>query len=344
MTHLSVEHSLFDQGALTQAIAGRYELGAISSLVLHRSYVNDVYRIETRTGAEFFLKIARRSWRNAQDVAWNVALQRHLHRHHLSVAEPVPQRDGEVVCVLDAPEGERVAVLYKATPGAKPRPPFSPELYARVGATTARMHNALDHFAVPCPQPDRTTSWLIERSAAIVDSSLDREDANRGFIVEFSRWLANDVERRAPALDWGVCHGDLTLDNLTVGHDGTISLFDFDLAAPAWRASEPVGVYTWSLEDPAARPLWKAFLAGYRSERAFSAGDEAAVPPLAAAHDLWDLAHEIEHWRSWSGDWRSTPEVVSERIGRLRTWAERLGMPATADRRPDLPVRSETIV
>lgn len=328
MTHLAVEHSLFEQGALAEEITRRYKLGAVASLVLHRSYVNDVYRIETCTGAVYFLKIARRSWRNVQDVAWSVALQRHLLRHHVSVAEPVPQRDGDPVCVLDAPEGRRAAVLYKATAGSKVRPPVSPELYERVGAATARMHNALDNFDLRCPQPHRTANWLIERSGGIIGAVLDRDDADRLFVGRFSRWLAADMERRAPALDWGVCHGDLTLDNLTVDHDGLISLFDFDLAAPAWRASEPGGVYTWSLEVPAARPLWKAFLVGYRSEREFSANDEAAVPALAAAYDLWDLAHEIEHWRLWSGDWRTTPEVVSERIERLRRWAERLGMPA----------------
>ncbi len=329
MRHLAVEHSLFEQGALTQEVARRYELGAISSFALHRSYVNDVYRIETSQGSIYFLKIARRSWRRTEDVAWHVALQRHLLRHRVSVAEPVPQRNGDLVCIFRAPEGPRPAVLYRATPGSKPRPPVPSELYGQVGAATARMHNALDHFDLQCPRPGRTVSWLIERSGTIAETSLDRDDANRDFIRIFSQRLAADVERRAPDLDWGMCHGDLTLDNLTVDHDGTISFFDFDLAAPAWRASEPSGVYTWSLEDSTARPLWKAFLVGYRSERSFSEGDEAAVPPLAAAYDLWDLAHEIERWRQWSGDWRSTPELVSARIERLRTWAQRLEMPVS---------------
>lgn len=328
MRHLAVEHSLFEQGALTQEVARRYELGTITSFALHRSYVNDVYRIETSQGSIYFLKIARRSWRTSEDVTWQVGLQQQLLRHHVSVAAPVPQRNGDLVSMLDAPEGQRAAVLCESTPGSKARLPVSPELYTQVGAATARMHNALDHFDPPCPRPGRTVTWLIERSGSIVEASLDRDDANRDFIKTLSQRLAADVNHRATALDWGVCHGDLTLDNLTVERDGTVSFFDFDLAAPAWRASEPSGVYTWSLEDPIARPLWKAFLAGYRSERSFSEGDEAAVLPLAAANDLWDLAHEIEHWRMWSGDWRSTPDIVSARIERLRGWAERLGMPA----------------
>lgn len=327
MTHIAVVHSLFDTDSLRDVITSRYGIGPVSSFALHRSYVNDVYRIETGTGAMFFLKIARHTWRQADDVAWDVALQRHLLQHHVSVAEPIPQRDGEPVCVLDAPEGPRAAVLYRATRGTKPEPPFLPDLYEQVGAAAARMHNALDRFDLPPPRPGRNVSWLIERSGELIAKSLEPDHPDRTFVEGFSAGLAADVHARSPALDWGICHGDLTLDNLTVAVDGTISFFDFDLAAPAWRASEPSGIYTWSMEDPAARPLWRAYLAGYRSERAFSNDNEATIPHFAAACELWDLAHEIEHWRKWSGDWRTTPEIIAERIARLRVWAHRLTLP-----------------
>lgn len=324
MTHIPVAHSLLDMGSLAEIIEQRYGVGRFSSFELYRSYVNDVYRMETVHGATFFLKIARRAWRTREDVAWTVALQQHLRRHHVSVSEPIPQRDGEAVCLLDAPEGARAAVLYAETPGSKPRPPITPEIYEAVGKATGRMHDAMDHFDLPSPRPGRTVAWLIERSGAIVASSLEGAEADRSFVETFSTWLAAEVGHRAPGLDWGVCHGDLTLDNVTIDRDGTVSFFDFDLAAPAWRASEPTGVYTWSLEDASVRPLWDAFLIGYRTERAFSDDDEAAVPHLAAAYELWDLAHEIEHWRQWSGFWRTTPQIVAERIERLRVWAERL--------------------
>lgn len=326
VTHIPVAHSLFEAKALTKIIEQRYDIGRIASVQLYRAYVNDVYRVETTRRTTSFLKIARCAWRTQEDVARTVALQQHLRRHHVSVSEPIPQRDGEAVCLLDAPEGVRAAVLYAETPGNKPRPPVTPEIYEAIGNATGRMHDAMDHFDVPSPCPGRTVARLIERSGAIVASSLEGGKADRSFVEMFSTWLAAEVGHRAPGLDWGVCHGDLTLDNVTIDRDGTVSFFDFDLAAPAWRASEPTGVYTWSLEDASVRPLWHAFMIGYRTERAFSTHDEAAVPHFAAAYELWNLAHEIEHWRQWSGLWRTTPRIVAERIERLRVWAERLGL------------------
>lgn len=319
-------HSLFETDALAKVIEQRYGIGPFSTFDLYRSYVNDVYRIETYRGTAYFLKIARRAWRTPEDVAWNVALQQHLGRHRVSASEPIAQRDGEPVCVLDAPEGARAAVLYAETPGAKPQPPITPRLYKAVGRATARMHDALDRFDAPAPRPGRTVQWMVDRSGGIVADALDPNDPDRAFVAGFTSRLSKDIESRSPALDWGICHGDLTLDNVTVDRDGTISFFDFDLAAPAWRASEPTGIYTWAQDEPSVRPLWDAFLTGYRSERAFSERDEAAVPCFAAAYELWDLAHEIEHWRQWSGLWRTTPQIVGKRIERLRTWAQRLGL------------------
>lgn len=326
MTHLPAVHSLLDTGTLAGIIERRYDIGRIAVVQLYRSYVNDVYRVETSRGTTFFLKIARQAWRTPEHVAWDVALQQHLHRHHVSVSEPMLQRDGEAVCVLGAPEGARAAVLYAETQGIKPQPPFTPAIYEAVGSGAARMHSALDHFDVPSPRPGRTVAWLVERSGVIVASSLERTDEDRSFVETFSAWLAAEIETRAPALDWGVCHGDLTLDNVTIDVNGTVSFFDFDLAAPAWRSSDPSGIYAWALDEPSARPLWEAFLVGYRTERTFSMHDEAAVPHFAAAYELWDLAHEIEHWRQWSGLWRTTPQIVAERIERLRVWARRIGV------------------
>lgn len=116
MTQIPVVHSMFETAALARIIGQRYAIGRIAAVELYRSYVSDVYRVETGQGATYFLKIARRSWRTLEHVAWEVALQQHLRRHRVAVSRPIPQRDGETVCVLDAPEGARAAVLYAEMP------------------------------------------------------------------------------------------------------------------------------------------------------------------------------------------------------------------------------------
>jgi Ser/Thr protein kinase RdoA (MazF antagonist) len=314
---------VFVAEAFGSFVEDRYTIGRVVECVLYRSYANEVYRIRAAQGTTYFFKVARRSWRSLDDVRWEAELQIHLNRHRIPVAEPLPQRSGNVVAVLEAPEGRRAAVLYEETLGQKPHPPHSPALYSAFGAAAARMHDAMDRFDAPSPRPARSTEWLVTMSTAIVSAQLALHSDERAFVDAFGTWLAGEIDSRAPSLEWGICHGDLTLDNLRIDDNGTVTFFDFDLATPAWRVSDLCGLYTWSLSDDSAVPLWHAFLAGYRTERRFTEAEEAAVPFFAAAYDLWDLAHEIEHWRRWSGLWRSTDQIIAERLGRLRQWQER---------------------
>ena len=90
-----------------------------------------------------------------------------------------------------------------------------------------------------------------------------------------------------PSLDWGICHMDLTLDNVHVAEGLTV--FDFDSAGACWRAVEPYGVLRFS------EPYFRAWLAGYRSVRPF--GDRRR-----------DGGGGVRHRRPIFGWWRGSSE------------------------------------
>ncbi len=101
--------------------------------------------------------------------------------------------------------------------------------------------------------------------------------------------LSTELDRLCPALAWGVCHGDLTLDNFTITESERITFIDFDLASTSWRARDLSGVYAFSRLDPEAGNFWEAFLGGYRTVRPFGVTDERSVPLMHAVNQLWDL-------------------------------------------------------
>ena len=88
---------------------------------------------------------------------------------------------------------------------------------------------------------------------------------------------------------------------------------DFDSAGPSWRAIEPSGVLRFWAEG------FRSWLGGYRSVRAFSEADEAAVAVLAVVADFrvvtWklglavssqapllqasDLPEVVDGWVAW---------------------------------------------
>ena len=80
-------------------------------------------------------------------------------------------------------------------------------------------------------------------------------------------------------LERGICHMDLTLDNVHVNGDD-LTVFDFDSACRCWRAIEPHGVVKHSTSS------FRAWLSGYRSVRRFTRTEEQAVWVFAIIGEL----------------------------------------------------------
>lgn len=96
--------------------------------------------------------------------------------------------------------------------------------------------------------------------------------------------VARDAPRR------GVCHCDLTLDNVHIEND-TITVFDFDTAAEHWRAAEPQGVFQSAAMTGA--PWWDAWRAGYAEVRDVAEQDETYVPWFVLIAQLENTAWKL---------------------------------------------------
>ena len=209
-------------------------------------------------------------------------------RHLVAHGAPVAPVVGEphVMTVDGTP---RVASMFEWAPGAKPAP--SRDTYLLLGATAARIHAAADTFARP--------TYRTYDLAVLVDEQLVRM---RPLLERCGRW--DDVVAMTDALrsridgrplDRGVCHIDLTLDN--VHRDGdTMIAFDLDSAGECWRAFEPYGVLLYS------RSFFHDWLEGYRAVRPFSPADEAAVEAFAVVGDLRVVAWKLGVAESSTGD------------------------------------------
>jgi Ser/Thr protein kinase RdoA (MazF antagonist) len=115
-----------------------------------------------------------------------------------------------------------------------------------------------------------------------------------------------------PALDRGICHMDLTLDNVH-RHGESITVFDFDSAGACWRSIEPHGVLRSSQE------FFEAWLDGYRSVRPFKRHDEQAVTAFSILGDVRVVAWKLGVARSSRGK----PLLgISDLPGVVDTWLD----------------------
>lgn len=233
--------------------------------------VNDVFVVETPTD-RLALKLYHAK-RTLEQVQWEVDLLLHLRKGHAPVVAPVPGRDGPVELLMV--EGtSRVAVLYEWAPGEKPSP--SPAVYGLLGAAAAHVHAAADSFSSSLPREAYDAHALIDEQLWRMKEHLcqaGRWDQAVALGSRLREFLSNG------RLERGICHMDLTLDNVHVNGDD-LTVFDFDSACRCWRAIEPYGVVQHSTSS------FQAWLSGYRSVRRFTKTEEQAVWAFAIIGEL----------------------------------------------------------
>jgi Ser/Thr protein kinase RdoA (MazF antagonist) len=182
-------------------------------------------------------------------------------------------------------------VLFAYAPGTKPQPPFSSALYEQFGQAIARLHQVADSFVATHPRQALDTALLIDEPVMLAAPLLpDLNDRN--WLLELASLLKEQIAAYAAAgLDWGVVHGDASLDNLHVTQDGSIVLYDFDSAGLGWRAADLQG---WAAHHEDYQSRWDAFHLGYTRVRPLPEINRVAAPYLTLAWDLWGLKIDLE--------------------------------------------------
>lgn len=301
-------------------LAGRYPIPQPTSVQLLRSYTNDVYLVRA-AHERYVLKLYGLGWRTAPEIRYELALLNHLASSGVAVAQAIDTGDHEAVQTIEVDGLIRHAVLFPYAPGAKPQPPFNPALYEHEGRTVAAMHGAADTFVTTYPRQAMDEQFLLDRPLELIQPHLtdatDRQFFHR-FVTELRARIGELADR---GLDWGPCHGDVTLDNFHLTDDGQIVWYDFDLGGPGWRAGDLQG---WAKRLPDATPLWDAFLRGYQDVRPLAPVNIDAAPALCAAVEVYGITIDLRYRVLPQGD-AATQAYLARAIANLRSWATCLG-------------------
>jgi Ser/Thr protein kinase RdoA (MazF antagonist) len=209
---LPVLRSLPDPDALATHLGHLYGI-EFTGCTLLRSLVNDVYDATAANG-RYVVKLYRSGGWASAEIRWETGLSAHLSAAGLPVPPIVALPGGELTGVLDAPEGPRPFTVSAFVDGTKPQPPFDDELYRDFGVLVARFHEAADSYSPDFPRrPDDLAHRLDEPLAQILPL-VGRAEEN--LLRALADAVRNNVGQYSDALDNGVCHGDVTLDNVVV--------------------------------------------------------------------------------------------------------------------------------
>ena len=261
-------------------------------------------------GVRYALKVYRPGVRSPDQVQWEVDLHRHLMAAGAPVAHLVGGSAGFVE-TIDVGGARRLAVLSHSAPGTKPKP--TEETYRLLGRAAAEIHEACDDFATSPPWRVSTLDTEVHDQLALLRPALGRIgrwDAAAGLAKVISRFISDQLER-------GICHNDLTLDNVHIDSD-RITVFDLDSAGEHWRASEPQGLYHSSVLTD--RPWWTIWLASYTAVRPMSEADQRAVPYFVLMQQFENTAWKLGLTPTSVGE-QLGEDQLEERVDQWVAWA-----------------------
>ena len=275
-----------------------------------KTLANDVLMVASDEG-KFALKIYNPNSRTSDEVSWEIELVLHLIKNDVSVAKPVAGVQGYVSTFTIDGE-KRTVVLFKWAEGGKPTP--SEDTYFLIGKAAAKIHQAAETFHKSSTREVYDSEYLIDHQLILIKDVLNEVDLWQE-VKDLTDRLKQYLKKLT--LDIGICHIDLTLDNVHISN-GNIIVFDFDSAAVCWRSYEAWGVLK------TAQWRFDAWLNGYRSVRAFSADNVKAVECFVIIGDIANTVWKLGFAKSSRGEplmkTSELPSVVNEWL----SWEKRI--------------------
>lgn len=315
-------HSILSPQALAAEVLPRFGVDSRSDVQYFQAGFNDTYRVETRDGKVYFLRVYRHGWRTRADALYELDVLDHLRRKGVSVAYPIATRDGGFLVDVAASEGERYASLFRLAKGRALSYDGDPTPTARrYGSAVAAMHNALDDFTSEHGRFEVNLDHLIDRPLRFVEPILARRVEDWDCLQRFAGAVRASIEALPERdLERGVCHGDLQCYHAHLDDDGILTFYDFDCGGFGYRAYD-LAVFRWCarLEDQETT-RWEPFLAAYRAARGVADLDVNAVPLFVCARHIWHMGVHAENASHW-GHGGLDDGYYTRRLGALRELA-----------------------
>ncbi|NUU78145.1 phosphotransferase [Paenibacillus xylanilyticus] len=272
------------------ALSDQYDIGQWKECLFWLRGLNDTYRVKTSTGM-YILRVYRTEV-GEEEVGAELSVLSQLKAILNSsacadVGEHLNKKDNSGYTVLDAPEGKRMAVMFRYINGIENNLQDEESCYA-FGQSAAELHKAMDQVVLEQPRYELNTPFLIDQPLERIVAYIGESHEAVPFLHTFTQELKKRITASSDGLEWGLCHGDMHGNNNAFQQENSFTHYDFEWAANGWRAYDLAQVKARKRQSAEQKEaLWKALMAGYRSIRRFSPEDEQAVDLFIVARRFW---------------------------------------------------------
>lgn len=254
--------------------------------------INDSYKIASDEG-EFLLRIYRKGWRNTAEINFEIDVLNFLKAGDAKVAFPVKRKDGSYITCVNAPEGERFAIMTKFAGGKKDEG-ITDENISLFAEGVASIHSITDKFTSIHERFLLNLEYLLNEPLERIRPFLAHRKEDWNFLLEYSTKLSKTVSNTtSELLDYGFCHGDFHGGNAHKIDDGFI-FFDFDCCGFGLRVYD-LAIFKWSARRQGKEEKrWKLYIEAYRQFRHISDEDLKLVDTFVSIRQIWMMGLHIE--------------------------------------------------
>jgi Ser/Thr protein kinase RdoA (MazF antagonist) len=307
MTYFPVTNSNLSATHIGLFLQEKYSLSKDTRCQLIKAGINDTYLVSDNSD-KFIFRVYSLNWRSKAEIGEEIRLLNQLKQNDISISYPLSDKEKNHIQTLNAPEGERFAVLFTFASGEKLHI-ISEETHFKIGQLMARFHKVTNNQKLN--RINYSPEVILIDSLKEVSSFLDINTQEMAFMKSAQTYLLEEfANANTSQIRRGIVHLDIWFDNLNITKDNKITIFDFDFCGNGWLCLD-IAYYILQLhhiekyEVRDYQPKVDSFIRGYESLIPISAEEKRLIPMLGVSLYFFYLGVQCQRYNNWSNSFLS---------------------------------------
>ena len=307
MTYFPVTNSNLSAPHIELFLQEKYSLSKDTKCRIIKTGINDTYLVNDNSD-KFVFRVYSLNWRTKAEIGEEIKLLNQLKQNAISISYPLPDKENNYIQTLNAPEGDRFAVLFTFAIGEKLHI-ISEETHFQIGQLMARIHTITNNQKLN--RIDYSPEVILIDSLKKVSFFLTSGTEEMNFMRSTQTYLLKEFENaNISQIRQGIVHLDIWFDNLNIAGDNKVTIFDFDFCGNGWLCLD-IAYYILQLhniekyEAKDYQPKVDSFIKGYESVTPISAEEKRLIPMLGVSLYFFYLGVQCQRYDNWSNSFLS---------------------------------------
>ncbi|WP_353163765.1 phosphotransferase [Empedobacter brevis] len=313
--------STLSQTELGEFINEKYQLENHFDCKLFRTGVNHTYFL-SNVNTKYVVRVYCHNWRTKAEIQEELDLLNSLKKYNLSVSTPIPDKNGNLIQEILAPEGLRYVVLFTFAEGEKMRFMTNETCFA-IGSMMAKIHNVTATKKIN--RINYNSDVLLYKAYEKLNLFFSEDLGEMIYLKQISSKIAKRFEKiHLSEHQKGIIHLDIWYDNLSVNKENEITIFDFDNCGNGSLILD-IGYFCKQLffietDKNEYETKVESFLNGYKKERNLSGKELDLIPESGASIFVFYLGIQAQRF-DWSNIFL-TENYLKMFVGRIKNWLD----------------------